>query len=933
MRLKSYRRTSQFVFTLLTVSGLLGVGTLGFVYPYFFCYACPFDVAACPIGMMEHGAADMVNYGVLAGLTVIGYSLGFLLLMASLFGRGFCGWGCPVGLVQDVTRKTGVHRTARKACAPGGMDRRLRWAKYGFLVAIPFLSWYFLDLVYTRFCPIGGVTGTLPALTFYPGDWATSTWFSIKVISIASFFALVVFVGRGWCKYLCPVGAALAPGNKVTPLRLVRDEKRCIDCGLCERNCPMTLEDIGRKTDPECILCGRCTESCQHGCLKLKYAPGGRGTKITAALLVMVVVSGALFAYGYAGVGYERTNDVNDFPCLGCLALDPAGSSEFAPFAGTVPAFVATPLDYNPVFIHYRTDVCSACDEMEPTIASLESEFGGRIDFIHINLDHCDEPQFDSYDLFDVKGTPDARTGVPMFVSCARALGEGGAAQLQFSTSYGVMARQKLADSMNETLEMHVPAGSGPAPSDSKAIVELFVDTTCTYCPYSEDALVSMKAAGSVNFVTYVTDAPGETGVYAKYREEALQALTSAGGAHPWAVFAGGQVENLKGTPTIGAEYAVNLTQVRFSDVPVSIEGNLTDAGSAMDIAVSVTNAGAAASSIDVQGYLVERTSRWPNIRDEPIPYAFVDLVVNATSSVPAGASATQALAWSGTDALPYSSFTPSNLALVVAVYADGVLATSTIIESDVVDGVSFVAPLTETAALPNGTASVSVELRNSRASPAAVELEVDAPAGGTATVHPATLAIAGDGSAKATVTMTGSNTTVGDAAEIRIVVKGAIDPTLFASGLVAVEVKADVLAPSIVLRPLGDIVLEGTENVTIRAAVGDDTDLSSVKISWYSCTDTTCSAIVTKEMELDGNEYAAVISALREGDIVVHYRIIAEDLDGNVNGTEMLDIDVEPLGTVETVEGSVPQPELGLLVMACALVAAFCLIAAGRRK
>ncbi|MCI0479897.1 4Fe-4S binding protein, partial [Candidatus Uhrbacteria bacterium] len=332
MRLKSYRRTSQLVFTLITAGGLLGIGTMGFVYPYFFCYACPFDIAACPIGMLEHGAADIQLFGLAAGLTVIGYSLGFLLLMAALFGRGFCGWGCPVGLVQDVTRKTGVHKSAKKAVAPNGMNRSLRWFKYGFLITIPILAWYFLDLVYTRFCPVGGVTGTLPTLIFYPGDWAPSTWFAIKVISIISFFALVVFVGRGWCKYLCPVGAALAPGNLVAPLRLVRDEENCTDCGLCERNCPMNCDDIGRKSDPECILCGRCTESCNHKSLKLKYAPGGRATHVTAAFVVLLVVSSGLFAYGYTGVGYERTNDVNDFPCLGCLALDPAGSSEFAPF-------------------------------------------------------------------------------------------------------------------------------------------------------------------------------------------------------------------------------------------------------------------------------------------------------------------------------------------------------------------------------------------------------------------------------------------------------------------------------------------------------------------------------------------------------------------------------------------------------------------------
>jgi len=931
MRLKTYRRTSQFVFTLLTVGGLFGISTLGIVYPYFFCYACPFDVAACPIGIMEHGAADIQLFGLLAGLTVIGYSLGFLLLMSALFGRGFCGWACPVGLVQDTTRKTGVHKTACAACAPNGMDRRLRWAKYAFLVSIPILAWYFLDLVYTRFCPIGGVTGTLPALIFYPSDWTPSTWFAVKVVSIIAFFALVVLVGRGWCKYLCPVGAALAPGNKITPLRIVRDEAKCTECGLCERDCPMGLEDIGKKTDPECILCGRCTESCSHHSLKLMYAPGGRGAKLTAAFLVVLLVSGGLFAYGFAGVGYERTNDVNDFPCLGCLALDPAGSSGFAAFEGTVPSFVSTPLDYRPVFLHYRTDVCSACDEMEPTIASLEDEYGGRVEFIHINLDHCDDAQFDSYDLFDVKGTSGARTGVPMFVSSARLEGDAGAF-MQYSTFYGVMARAKLADAMNETLAMHVPAASGPVPAESRAIVELFVDTTCTYCPYSEDALVDMKAAGSVNFVTYVTDTPGVTGIYSKYREASLQAELSAGGAHPWAVFAGGEAENMGGSQTIGAEYAADLALVQYSSVPVSITGNMTDAGERLDAKVSVTNDGASAASISVQGFLVERTSRWLNLRDEPIPYAFVDLVVNETSTVPAGSGIAADFSWSGTDALPYDSFSPDNLAIVLAIYTDGKFVTSGILESERVDGISFASPLVEAAMLPNGTASATMVLGNSRAGTAAVDAVLEAPSGWTGTISPSSLTLAGNGSRELTVVFSGVNTTDGDLSELRVVVKGASDPTLYATGKISVEVKSDVLAPAIVTPSLANHKLDGMENVTVTAVVGDDTDVSSVKISWYSCTETTCSVIVTKEMTMDGNGYFANISAMRDGDVVIHYRIIASDPEGNVNMTAMMDIDVEPTAPAET-EGGVPPPELGLLVMAIALIVSFCLIAAGRRK
>jgi ferredoxin-type protein NapH len=931
MRLKSYRRTSQFVFTLLTVSGLFGIGTFGIIYPYFFCYACPFDIGACPLGMLEHGAADARLFGLMEGIAVIGYALGTLLLLGAFFGRGFCGWACPVGLLQDTARKTKAHKAVGKAVAPNGMDSRLRWIKYGFVFAIPILSYIFLDLVYTRFCPVGGVTGTLPTLLFYPGEWAPSTWFAVKVISIVAFLGLIVSVGRGWCKYLCPVGAILAPTNKCTPLRLIRDEESCTGCNKCERECPMDLEEIGKKTDAECILCGRCTTVCNQKCLRLKYAPAGRGTRVTALLVVTILVAGSLFAYGLAGVGYERTDEVNAIPCLGCLALDPAGSSDFAPFEGAQPSFVTSALPYRPIFIHYRTDVCSACDEMEPTIHSLESEFGDRVKFIHINLDHADAEQFASYDLYDVKGSPDSRTGVPMFVCMTRVANESGEAAL-YSVFYGITAREKLSDALNYTIENHVPIGS-VQPSETKASVELFVDTTCTYCPYSEDALVEMKNEGAVNFVSYVTDAPGISGAYPKYREEMYRAHFGKPSAHPWAIFAGGQADELGGAATVGETYGAKLATVEFFDGTLSVTGSTNDTGTSLSIAVEVTNPASTTVDIQIEGYLTERTSRWLNLRNEPIPYAFVDLVINGTYAVPAGGSQAIDVAWSGTDVLPYSSFRPSNLALVIAVRANGQFATSIVVESASDDGIRFSSPYAESVALPNGTAQFEVALKNPGFEPATVEFDLEAPSGWKWTAVPATLTVpANNGTGITMVSVTSSNVTLGDVVSLRLVARGITDPTLFATGALSVEIKSDVVFPTIATPRLNSTLPEGTESVRVSVAVGDNAGLSSVKIAWYSCTDTTCSAIVTRDMNLTGNEYVCNISSLRPGDIIVHYKIVATDTSGNVRETRMFDLPVEPIAEEAESAGG-PPVELGLLIMAYVIIIGICLISAGRLR
>ena len=107
MRLATYRRTSQVAFTIVTLGGLFGIGTTGLIYPYFFCYSCPWDVGACPIGILEHSMIDMQLAGLFVGLALLALLAGFMVLMALIFGRAFCGWACPIGLLQDITRKFG----------------------------------------------------------------------------------------------------------------------------------------------------------------------------------------------------------------------------------------------------------------------------------------------------------------------------------------------------------------------------------------------------------------------------------------------------------------------------------------------------------------------------------------------------------------------------------------------------------------------------------------------------------------------------------------------------------------------------------------------------------------------------------------------------------------------------------------------------------
>jgi len=80
---------------------------------------------------------------------------------------------------------------------------------------------------------------------------------------LLTFIITSLLIKRFWCKYLCPLGAALAIFNKFAPLRVKIDKNNCIGCGRCDAECPMGIEAIpDHLRDPECIQCLECLETC-----------------------------------------------------------------------------------------------------------------------------------------------------------------------------------------------------------------------------------------------------------------------------------------------------------------------------------------------------------------------------------------------------------------------------------------------------------------------------------------------------------------------------------------------------------------------------------------------------------------------------------------------------------------------------------------------
>jgi MauM/NapG family ferredoxin protein len=234
-----------------------------------------------------------------------GSTLALVILLSSFFvGRAWCGWLCPLGTVLDIFHFQGSK--TRNEC-----PQSLRKIKYGLLFII-LTSAIFGNLTFLIFDPItifvrSTTLTILPALdqtvtflekllikipfladpVFTVDAWMRPRIFPVESYSIQyallfAFFFIVLlilnlFAERFWCRYLCPLGALLGLPAKLSLIQR-RVNSNCVECGLCNTDCPTGTIDAKSNylSDPsECTMCMNCTGSCQKEALSFvpKWQP------------------------------------------------------------------------------------------------------------------------------------------------------------------------------------------------------------------------------------------------------------------------------------------------------------------------------------------------------------------------------------------------------------------------------------------------------------------------------------------------------------------------------------------------------------------------------------------------------------------------------------------------------------------------------------
>ena len=241
------------------IEGTIYTGPLKNVcVPGFNCYSCPGAVGACPLGALQNALAS-------SGARAPWYVLGILLLFGLTLGRVICGWLCPLGMAQEL-----LHKLPTPKIRKGRVTRALSWVKYAvlivFVIALPLYFGLAEHLPVPAFCkyicPAGTAEGALPLMTNPANAEAVSmlgVLFTNKFVILVLLVLLCVFAYRGFCRFLCPLGAIYGLFAKLSFLGVKVSPKACIDCGRCVQHCQMDVRHVG---DHECIQCGECISVC-----------------------------------------------------------------------------------------------------------------------------------------------------------------------------------------------------------------------------------------------------------------------------------------------------------------------------------------------------------------------------------------------------------------------------------------------------------------------------------------------------------------------------------------------------------------------------------------------------------------------------------------------------------------------------------------------
>ncbi|MBN2293790.1 MAG: 4Fe-4S binding protein [Pirellulales bacterium] len=170
----------------------------------------------CAIGSIQNVSLALFDPDYAIPLLAVAFFV--LPLVFTLFvGRTFCAAVCPLGAIQELV-------AVRSVKVPAWLDQTLGLFRYIYLGLGVALAATGTAFVICRYDP-------------FVGFFRMSAGIDMLVFG-GALILLGVFVGRPYCRYLCPYGAILSPLARLSKFRVRVTPDDCIGCRLCEDVCP-----------------------------------------------------------------------------------------------------------------------------------------------------------------------------------------------------------------------------------------------------------------------------------------------------------------------------------------------------------------------------------------------------------------------------------------------------------------------------------------------------------------------------------------------------------------------------------------------------------------------------------------------------------------------------------------------------------------------
>jgi len=167
---------------------------------------------------------------------------GFVVVSTVLWGRLYCGRICAYGALTQLM--DAVVPKKLRVEVPPAIERRAAWIKYGLLAAV--VAYYLATK------DLAGPVQYAEPFWMFSLFGTTAMWIGLGLL-----LAATLFVRNLYCRFLCPVGAALGLLSNLTVFRIKRWSE-CNTCKICEKTCEWGAIRGPKILKTECVRCDDC---------------------------------------------------------------------------------------------------------------------------------------------------------------------------------------------------------------------------------------------------------------------------------------------------------------------------------------------------------------------------------------------------------------------------------------------------------------------------------------------------------------------------------------------------------------------------------------------------------------------------------------------------------------------------------------------------